>query len=500
MKSAELKTELRRRDRQINDLLETVRRQAATIAQQAETIAQQAAEIERLTKKVADLEAALGRRVATNASKKPSFTGDYSLSRQQQTRRKRKRKSPGRRPNADKQGLVGRVVDVYPDGADRARCCFVRDRFAWRLIEGRAVYVQYRLHKLPWETQAAQVPSLLPHSEYGLEIAVVLAYLVYCIGISQDQARSLLSFFCRLEVSKSQADALLSHLGKLWKGELDVLSELLAAATVVYLDETGWKVSARRCYAWVFTSLSHTVLLYGETRDASVVDRVLPVESFQGVAVSDDYSVYRNRFTQAQKCWSHLLRKAIKLMLAHPEQPHYREFFEKLLALFREGKRCQQDGRLSLAGRRRKLEAIVETFEALGMEYQPDEKPATDDEKEFANLLAELVRCYAHGELFTFVLNPDVEPTNNRSERMFRDDAATRKTNRTSKTEAGAARRSVIRSVLKSLQQNLASFTLESILEEVIRWRREGVSLFERQLDHLGRGLGDRPLPSPHPP
>ncbi len=438
-----------------------------------------------------DLEATLNRRALTNASKKPSFTGDYSLSRQQQTRHPRKKKSPGRRPNADKQDLVGRVEDVYPDGADPARCCFVRDRFAWRLIDGRAVYVQYRLHKLPWEKQAARVPALLPHSEYGLEIAVVLAYLVYCTGISQDQARSLLSFFCRLELSKSQADALLSHLGKLWKGELDVLSELLAAATVVYLDETGWKVSARRCYAWVFTSLSHTVLLYGKTRDASVVDEILPAETFGGVAVSDDYSVYRNRFPQAQKCWAHLLRKAIKLMLAHPEQPRYREFFEELLALFREGKRCQQDGRLSLAGRKRKLEAIVDTFESLGMKYRPAAKPTTPDEKEFANLLAELVRCYAHDELFTFVLNPDVEPTNNRSERTFRDDAASRKTNRTSKTDAGAARRSVIRSVLKSLQQNLPLFTLENILEEVTRWRREGVSLFRRQLENLRRRLGE---------
>ncbi|MCH7725780.1 MAG: adenylosuccinate synthetase [Planctomycetes bacterium] len=38
--------------------------------------------------------------------------------------------------------------------------------------------------------------------------------------------RALLSFFCPLEWSKSQAAALLSQLGKLWKGALDVLSEL----------------------------------------------------------------------------------------------------------------------------------------------------------------------------------------------------------------------------------------------------------------------------------
>ena len=69
--------------------------------------------------------------------------------------------------------------------------------------------------------------------------------------------------------------------------------------------------------------------------------------------------------------------------------------------------------------------------------------------------------------------------------------------------DAGAARRSVIRSVLKSLQQNLASFTLESILEEVTRWRREGVSLFGRQRENVRRGLvesGGGRLPTPLPP
>ncbi len=496
MKIAELKKELRRRDRRIEDLLKTNR-------QQAETIDRQSTELETLTKRLGELEATLHRRAEVNASKRPSFTGNYSLSRQQQTRRKRKQKSPGRRPNAQKQEMVERTENVYPDGADPKRCCFVRDRFAWRLQAGRAVYVRYRLHKVPWEDREARVPSLLPHSEYGLEIAVVLAFLVYCIGISQDQARSLLGFFCHLELSKSQTNALLNHLGKLWKGELEVLSELLALATVVYLDETGWKVSARRCYAWVFASLSHTVLLYGRTRDASVVDEILPSEVFQGVAVTDDYSVYRNRFTRAQKCWAHLLRKAIKLMLAHPEQPRYRNFFEELLALFREGKRCQQDGRLSVAGRRRKLEAIEDTFESLGMRYRTDEAPTTADGQEFSNLLKELVRCYADDALFTFVLNPDVEPTNNRSEQTFRDDAITRKTNRTSKTDAGAKRRGVIRSVLKSLKQNLPAFTLESILEEVTQWRRDGVSLFQRQLEKLRRASsGSDPchLPAPIPP
>ena len=84
-------------------------------------------------------------------------------------------------------------------------------------------------------------------------------------------------------------------------------------------------------------------------------------------------------------------------------------------------------------------------------------------------------------ELFTFVLVPEVEPTNNSSERRLRNPAQERKAGRTSKTAAGAHRRSVLVSVLESLRANLEQFTLASVLEEVGRWMREGISLFARQ-------------------
>ena len=85
-------------------------------------------------------------------------------------------------------------------------------------------------------------------------------------------------------------------------------------------------------------------------------------------------------------------------------------------------------------------------------------------------------------ELFTFVLEPElVDPTNNQMERHLRDPALARKAGRTSKTATGAHRQSVIVSVLQSLRANLTQFTLTSVLEEVTRWMRDGISLFARQ-------------------
>ena len=70
---------------------------------------------------------------------------------------------------------------------------------------------------------------------------MVLAFLVYIIGISLDKACAVLGFFCQLPLAKSQADALLRQLAQHWDGEFDLLCDLIAHAAVVYMDETGWK-------------------------------------------------------------------------------------------------------------------------------------------------------------------------------------------------------------------------------------------------------------------
>lgn len=445
--------------------------------------------IAELEKRLADLEAALQRRSETNASKKPRFAEDYSVGTQEKKgRKRRKKRSPGRRPKEVKLADVARTEEVYPADLKPEQCSFSHDRLAWRLENGRAVLVRYRIYKGHWGFPA-EMPDLLPRSEYGIEVAVILSYLVYAVGVSIDKARMLLDFFCQLRLSRSQANSLLDQLARLWHDEFEALVDLMSLSLVVYIDETGWKVSKKNCYAWVFTTLSHTVLLYGRMRDASVLDEILPRDRFGGIGVSDDYAAYRERFPRSQKCWSHLLRKAIALMLAHPAKRHYRRFFERLLDLYREAKRYQQDRRLGPAAREQRVLGLEDKLGALCTRWEDElSKDTAADVRAFVNLQRELMRCLGTESLFTFVLVPEVEPTNNRSERTFRDTAKARATGQTSKTDHGARRRSVLRSVLTSLKQQLATFTIDTVVAEVVEWRRRGISLFKRQLQAIRDG------------
>ena len=69
---------------------------------------------------------------------------------------------------------------------------------------------------------------------------------------------------------------------------------------------------------WVFLAEQARVLVYGCRKDAATLATILPNDLFDGVLVSDDAAVYQG-FSQAQKCWAHLLRKAIRFKLLYPD-------------------------------------------------------------------------------------------------------------------------------------------------------------------------------------
>jgi transposase len=408
-----------------------------------------------------------------------SYSVDAETKRRQ--RRPRRKKSPGRQPTVVKFADAEQFRNVYPDGVRHSACQLVRERAVWRIEDGKAVRVGYRIFAGP-DGKEPRIPGVTPRCEYGIEILVVLAFLVYLVGISLDKACAVLGFFCQLPLSKSQADALLRQLAQHWDDEFDTLCALIAHAAIVYMDETGWKVGDEGCSLWAFASKLHRVFLFGCHKDDATLDKILPPDVFDGIGVSDDAGVYQNRFKQAQKCWAHLLRKAIKLAIMYPNNQKYQRFLDQLLEVYRDAKRSAGDGRLGDEGRKHRVVELegrlCEVLLPHPLETTPEMPP---HERDFTNLVNELGRLVMAEELFTFVLVPEVEATNNGMERQLRNPALERKAGRTNKTATGAHRRTVIVSVLQSLRANLENFSLTTVLEEIGHWMKEGMSLFAKQ-------------------
>jgi hypothetical protein len=320
-------------------------------------------------------------------------------------------------------------------------------------------------------------------SEFGIEIILTLAFLHYWVGVSIDNAREIMRFFTGLELAKSQADSLLSQLASDWNKQYDTIAELIALSMIVYIDETGWKVGRRSCYTWAFSTAMHVLFRCGVGRGKAEAQKVLG-DCFMGIGVTDDYSAYKKMFTEHQLCWAHLIRKAIKLALQYPENEEYATFLDELCTIYQQAVRYGKDRRLTV-GRAQKVCELQEMIRSLctrhGETIHEDTMPA--HETTLIRLQNELVDSLAC--LFVFVEHPEVEPTNNRSERNVRREAEIRKGGRTSKTQTGAKRRSVIMTVLTSLRTRFEKFTLDNLLSEVQRWIVEGRSIFESELAEL---------------
>ena len=474
-----------------------------TIRQQAETIRQQADRLKRLEDQVKRLEALLASKADTKAAKKPVFNENYSLDRNKNKKKKPKRKSTGRKPTQNKRDLATQTIDIYADGIAREQCIRHRSQLAWRIVDGKAVYVRYDIYDLP-DSTSVPVPAGLRNSrsEFGIEIILILAFLhYYWIGVSLDNARQIMNFFTGLNLSKGQADSLLSQLANDWDEQYDTIAQLIALQMIVYIDETGWKVGDKSCYTWVFSTSMHVLYRCGVSRKKTEATDVLG-ESFGGIGVTDDYAAYRDMFSQHQLCWAHLIRKAIKLALQNPNEPQYAEFLGSLCSIYDDAKQMRDDtladaedaSRVTvvtqLQNRITSLcnlrEETIITAKAAA-KSEPAIEPTAEHVATFILLQRELagnVDC-----LFVFVEHPEVEPTNNRSERNVRREAEIRKGARTSKTKRGARRRGTIVTVLASLQTRISNFTLSNVLAEIDRWLEAGSSLFQQELQAIHSAL-----------
>jgi len=478
------------------------------IAEQARTIAELRAQVKSLEAKLAKLEALLASHAEAKSSKAPVFTENYSLDRNKTKKKQPKKKSTGRKPAESKRHQVTATLPIFADEVAQAECIHHRTQCAWRIIDGKAVYLRYEIYDLPDSTDLPLPPGLRNNrSEFGIEIILILAFLHCWVGVSIDNAIQIMNFFTGLNLKKSQADSLLSQLANDWDEQYDTIAELIALQTIVYIDETGWKVGDKSCYTWIFSTSMHVLFRCGVSRKKTEATEVLG-ELFAGIGVTDDYAAYKDLFSKHQLCWAHLIRKAIKLMLQNPEETEYAEFWRALCLIYHDAKQLSKEvsasvegDRLNTAEARRsvieELQARVRTLcdrrdevivtAKAAKKPQPPIKPTVSHVAAFINLQRELanqLEC-----LFVFVEHPEVEPTNNRSERNARREAEIRKGARTSKTATGARRRSTLVTVLASLQTRIANFTLANMLSEVGRWTDTGISLFQTELDAIKANL-----------
>lgn len=204
------------------------------------------------------------------------------------------------------------------------------------------------------------------------------------------------------------------------------LGETIRASPVVHVDETGWRQAGANGYAWTFSTERERLFRHGG-RDRPMLEAAIGTD-YAGVLVSDFYAVYTGYEGRHQYCWAHLLRDVDELVGQHRDDAALRGWAAAVHALYERATAFTHPDSLARRQQRQAYEAELGALCApwLGQDAAPQR-----------GLCA---RITAHlSELFVFVEDPAVPPTNNAAERSLRHLVTTRKISGGTRSPAGTA-------------------------------------------------------------
>ena len=287
-----------------------------------------------------------------------------------------------------------------------------------------------------------EVPDVLPHARFGLNLMLLIMYLRLGLRLPGNKVCEFLLTMCNLTISEGEIVHILKQLVIAFGDYYQYLEELVKKAKVKHSDTTSWRINGRNYHAWVFVAAGVVLYKIRKRNNHKVALALFGKKSQKGnFLVVDRHSAFRTLAEKAgfllQVCWSHLLKNSKDLAKNFGADGKY--VHKKLKEVYAMAKSLDHNG-------------LPEQVEALKAEIflltQRHYKSTTV--RRFVNTL--WTRDIE--SLFRFVTNPDIDSTNNISERELRHLVLIRKISNGSRSTRGAAASAILLSVTQTLRMN----------------------------------------------
>lgn len=181
---------------------------------------------------------------------------------------------------------------------------------------------------------------------------------------------------------------------------------------MLHIDKTAYWINGVMCGLWVFYDPQRNIAVYWVSRagDMDVMERILG--AWNGIVICDEARVFKG-FARIQRCGAHILKEARYLARVYPDNPVARHVLDRLGTIFADAKRFEG----SAAARWSKWHEFARRVRTLAREHM--------DDPELRRFMVTLEN--AAFDLFLFVVDPEVPPTNNAAKRPLRDPVVLRK-------------------------------------------------------------------------
>lgn len=422
-----------------------------TNKQLIELVEQLKNENELLKAKIKELEARLAQ--YENAHTPPSLRRGRNRKKDQDKNNKGK---PGQkvghkgltRPYATPDRQVEVTMDRCPDcGTDLGAPFRIDSKIVEEIPEPQPIIVtEYKIahYRCPCcrKEVAAKDPGCPHEGKFGNNVIAQATLLKYEDRLPHRKIQDTMKRLFGLRISPATIFDLTRRAADAVRSEYDAILRKIRSAPILYVDETSIHVQGERHWIWTFSTPSESFFVIRKSRGMKVLMEVL-TRRFKGIIVCDGWKPYTRFTKRIQRCWAHLLR----------ESKDIAEKFEEAIPLHN---------------------ALKELYAILTEALEND--PPPEVRKTLWQLAREALRHWIMKEYsiekvrkfigkinngfdywFTFIINPGVEPTNNRAERALRPQV-------------------VLRKILGTLRNDKGTSIHERIMTTLATWEQRGLN------------------------
>jgi len=294
----------------------------------------------------------------------------------------------------------------------------------------------------------------------GADVTAMAAFMKGSCHMSYTTIQQFFEELMKLDMSRSLLYKATQKASKALKPSYDQLTQRLPDESQVNVDETGHHDDGKLHWTWCFDASDYSLFKIYNSRGSKVLEEMLG-KNFTGIIGADYWGAYRKYArlfdVRMQYCMAHLIRE-IRFLAEHNVKKLSRwgsELLEWLKKLF---DTLHRRDKLTAKGFIRSMERIKAGFLSR-MRRPPNHK--------LAKKLARRFKGKASEDYFRFLSKPEVEPTNNGTERQIRPVVIDRRITQGTRGDAGmrwCERIWTTVATCKKQQQNVFDFIHDSVL------------------------------------
>ena len=285
-----------------------------------------------------------------------------------------------------------------------------------------------------------EVIDALPHARIGLNTMFIVVWLKVGLRLTVSAIPQVLKKISGLTLSEGEIIKICDLISEALGPYYDELISEVRTADARYMDETSWREQGKTIWMWAFVVKGVTLYRIAHSRGHEVPLEVLGPNP-TGVDIHDRWAPY-NILAQKtgnrpqQLCWFHIVGDTKEIAQLCGEEGE--QFHTDMKDIFKKAKDFNHNGTTE------DVEQLIREVESVLNRNFVSMKC-----KKFARKILK-----DRDKLFLFVMNPEVDGTNNRAERAVRPNVVLRKVSGGTKSPKGTKNLEVLASAIQTCRMN----------------------------------------------